>query len=288
MSFPARAIFISAFFFPIACASPIQATDDRGLTVALDQPAQRIIALAPSITELVYAAGAGSKLVGVSEYSDYPEAAKSIPRVGDAAHINIERILFLKPDLIVGWRSGGYSVGLARLEKLGFKVFVMEPLKLDDIPRLLRTLGKYAGTLAAAETAAEDFETRLQWLRKRFSDKRPVTVFYEIWHEPLMTVNGEHLISDVLNVCGGLNIYANARPLTPIISIEDLLVKNPEAIISDVAQGEQWQSYKVISAVRKEHIIFVPPDWLERQSPRILEGARVICERLDAVRNEER
>lgn len=256
--------------------------------VALDQPAQRIIALAPSITELVYAAGAGSKLVGVSEYSDYPEAAKNIPRVGDAAHIDIEHILLLKPDLILGWRSGGHSVELARLEKLGFKVFVMEPLKLADIPRLLRTLGKFAGTRAAAETAAEDFENRLQWLRKRFSDKRPVTVFYEIWHEPLMTVNREHLISDVLNVCGGVNIYANARPLTPIISIEDLLVKNPEAIISDVARGEQWQSIKVLSAVRKKHIIFVPPEWLERQSPRIAEGAREICERLDAVRNEER
>ncbi|HVS27648.1 MAG TPA: cobalamin-binding protein [Burkholderiales bacterium] len=254
----------------------------------LDQPVQRIIALAPFITELVYAAGAGSKLVGASEYSDYPEAANSIPRVGNAAHIDIERILLLKPDLILGWRSGSHAGELARLEKLGFKVFVMEPVKLADIPRLLRTLGKFAGTRAAAEIAAKDFEDQLESLRERFSGKRPVTVFYEIWHQPLMTINGEHIISDVLKLCGGVNVYANVRPLTPIISIEGLLAEDPEAIISGVSQGELWQPFKMLSAVRRERIFFIPPEWLERQSPRILEGAREICERLDTVRKEKR
>lgn len=288
----AFARFAGALFFLTLISSPagaatVSITDDRGKTVSLEQPAQRFIALAPSITELVYAAGAGFKLVGASEYSDYPEAAKNIPRVGNAAHADIERILSLRPDLILAWRSGNHAGEIEKLEQLGLKVFVMEPLRLSDIPRLLRVLGQYAGTPGVADTAARNFEDGLEFLRKAYGGKRPVTVFYEIWHEPLMTVNGEHMISDVLRLCGGVNVFAGVRALTPIVSLESLLAADPQAIISGVSQDMQWRQFGMLGAVRHHRIYFVPAEWMERQSPRMLDGAREICKRLESIRGSK-
>ncbi|MGH8711519.1 MAG: cobalamin-binding protein, partial [Burkholderiales bacterium] len=271
-------------FAALAAASPIVVNDDRGKTLALEAPARRIVALAPNITELAYAAGAGGKLVGVSGYSDYPQEAKNIVRVGDAMHADIERIAMLKPDLVLAWKSGNHAGDIGKLEKFGIKVFVMEPAKLPDIPRLLRSIGKLADTSAAAETAAEDFERKLETLRKRYSTKRPISVFYEIWNEPLMTVNGTHMISDVLRLCGGTNAFATARMLTPVISAESLVAADPEVIISGSSKLENWQRYKMLGAVRNHQVFFVQPDLLERQSPRILEGASEVCKQLDNVR----
>lgn len=271
----------------LAAASPIGVIDDRGKTLTLDAPAQRIVALAPYITELAYAAGAGSKLVGVCAYSDYPQQAKNIIRVGDATHVDIERIAMLKPDLILAWKTGNHAGDIGKLEEFGFKVFVMEPARLRDIQRLLRSIGKLAETSAAAEAAAGDFERKLETLRERYSRKRPVTVFYEIWNEPLMTVNGAHMISDVLRLCGGVNAFARARMLTPVISPEGLVAADPEVIISGYSKLENWRRFKMLSAVRNHRVFFVQPELLERQSPRILEGAGEVCERLDKVRQAD-
>jgi iron complex transport system substrate-binding protein len=271
----------------LAAASPIGVSDDRGKTLTLEAPARRIVALAPSITELAFAAGAGAKLVGVSEYSDYPQQAKNIIRVGDATHADIERIAMLKPDLVLAWKSGNHTGDIGKLEEFGFKVFVMEPEKLTDIPRLLRSIGKLAGTSATAGTAAGDFERKMETLMVRYSRGRPVKVFYEIWHEPLMTVNGAHMISGVLRLCGSDNVFATARMLTPVISPEGLVAADPEVIISGYSKLENWQRFKMLSAVRNHRVFFVQPELLERQSPRILEGAGEVCERLDKVRQAD-
>jgi iron complex transport system substrate-binding protein len=271
----------------LAAASPIGVSDDRGRTLTLEAPARRIVALAPSITELAYAAGAGAKLVGVSEYSDYPQQAKNIIRVGDATHADIERIAMLKPDLILAWKSGNHAGDISKLEKLGFKVFVMEPEKLTDIPRLLRSIGKLAETSATAGAAAGDFERKMESLMARYSRKRPVKVFYEIWHEPLMTVNGAHMTSDVLRLCGSDNAFATARMLTPVISPEGLVAADPEVIISGYSKPENWQRFKMLSAVRNHRVFFVQPELLERQSPRILEGASEVCKRVEQVRQAD-
>ena len=271
----------------LAAASPIVVSDDRGKTLALETPARRIVALAPYITELAYAAGAGDKLVGVSDYSDYPQEAKNIIRVGDAMHADIERIAMLKPDLVLAWKSGNHAGDIGKLEKFGIKVFVMEPAKLPDIPRLLRSIGKLAETSAVAEAAAGDFERKLEALRKHYGRKRPVNVFFEIWNEPLMTVNGAHMISDVLRLCGGANTFATARMLTPVISAEGLVAADPEVIISSVLQDGEWRRFEMLDAVRNHRVFFVQPDLLERQSPRILEGASEVCKQLDKVRQAD-
>ena len=284
--FTAIAATCSAFDV-LAAASPIVISDDRGKTLTLEGPARRIVALAPYITELIFAAGAGGKLVGVSEYSDYPYEAKNMVRVGDAMRADIERIVMLKPDLVLAWKSGNHAGDISKLEKFGTKVFVMEPTKLTDIPRLLRSIGKLAETSAAAGVAAEDFERRVEALRQRYSRKRPVSVFYEIWNEPLMTVNGTHMISNVLLLCGGANAFAAARVLTPVISAESLVAADPEVIISSVSQDGEWRRFEMLGAVRNHRVFFVQPELLERQSPRILEGASEVCKRLDNVRQAD-
>lgn len=273
-----------------AGAVHVSAQDDRGVTVSLSQPARRIISLAPHATELVFAAGAGAYLVGVTAFSDYPPAAKRIQSLGDSGKVDVERILALKPDLVVGWQSGNHSGDLAQLERLGVNLFVTEPRHLPDIPRLLRAIGLLAGTEAVATRAAAGFEQRMAGLMKKYGSRRRVSVFYQIWDAPLMTVNGEHLINDVIELCGGQNVFAGLSSLTPAVSMESVVTLNPEVIIASggLYQNEQvwknWRRFPSMSAVSRGRLYFIHPDLIQRQTPRILEGAQRLCEQLDRAR----
>ena len=277
-----------------AWGAEITATDDRGRTVTLPAPAQRIVAMAPSITELAYAAGAGARLVGVARYSDYPAAAKAVPQVGDASRIDLERVLSLKPDLVIGWKSGNQVADVDRLEKLGFKVYVVEPATLAAIPQLLRAVGSLAGTGAIAQIAADEFERSIAALRERYGARSKVRVFYEIWHTPLMTVNGRHMINDVIGLCGGSNIFAGLPTLTPVVSLEGVIALQPEVVLggsSATAPDEfaaQWRSYQGFEKLRNVNAMFVDPDHIQRQTPRILEGAQTVCEHLEKIRANRR
>ena len=268
----------------------IGAVDDRGVRVELPAPAQRIVALAPSITELVFAAGGGAQLVGVPRFSDFPAVAKTITQIGDASRIDLERVLSLKPDLVVGWKTGNHAADFERLEQLGFAVFVAEPGTLEAIPRLLRTLGMLAGSAAGAEQAASDFERGIAALNARYAARSRVKVFYEIWHQPLMTVNGKHMISDVIGLCGGSNVFAAAPTLTPVISIESVLAAQPEVVLggsSATTPGEfaaPWVRNQAYAGLRQVRAMYVDPDYIQRQTPRILQGAQAVCEHLEAVR----
>lgn len=270
-------------------ASAAEFRDDRGVAVGLSAPAARIVALSPHLTELVFAAGAGDRLVGVARFSDYPQPARDLPRIGDAARVDLERILALNPDLTLAWESGNQRSDIARLESLGLRVFVTEPKRLRDIARLLRAIGRIAGTCDAAERAARDFEREIDALRMRYGAASPVRVFYEIWHRPLLTVNGGHLISDVIGLCGGKNVFSDLPSLTPAVSLEAVLAARPQAIIggsSAVTPEEfaaQWRRHPV-AEVREWPVFFVHPDEIQRQTPRIVEGAKKICAALDKVR----
>lgn len=272
----------------------ISVTDDRDRTVSLPTPAQRIVALAPSLTELAYAAGAGARLVGVARYSDYPAAAKGVPQVGDASRIDLERVLSLQPDLIIGWKSGNQVADIERLESLGFNVFVIEPATLAAIPKLLRAVGALAGTGAVAQIAADEFERRIAALRERFGARPKVRVFYEIWHTPLMTVNGRHMINDVIRLCGGINVFAGIPTLTPVVSLESVMALEPEVVLGGSSAtvpdefAAQWRSYQRFVKLRNVNAMFVDPDHIQRQTPRILEGAQTVCEHLEQIRSNRR
>lgn len=249
----------------------------------LNAPARRIVSLAPHVTELIFAAGGGDRLVGVTSFSDYPEDARKIPQVGDFGKIDAERILALKPDLVIGWQSGNSAADIATLERLGIPVFLTEPRRLDDIPRLLETVGELVGVRQAAAQAAARFRGELAELRRHYGSRPPVRVFYEIWHDPLITINGEHLISDVIALCGGRNVLAGAGSLTPTVSAESVLAEDPKAIIAG-GTLEGWRRYPRLAAVRRGHLFFIHPDLIQRPTPRILDGARRMCEQLESVR----
>lgn len=272
-----------------ASAASVQLKDDRGVTVDLPARPARIVALSPHLAEIVFAAGAGAQLAAVVRYSDYPEAAARLPRVGDASRIDLERVIALKPDLILGWKSGNPAADLERLERLGFALFVTEPARLSDIARLLRAVGVLAGTQADAASAAAVFESDLDLLRARYSVRTPVRVFYEIWHRPLLTVNRAHLISDVIALCGGYNVFADAAVLTPSVSLEAVLAARPQVIlggssaIRPEALSSEWRQAP-IAALRRLPVRYVPADLIQRQTPRIAQGARAVCEHLEEVR----
>lgn len=278
----------------VARSAGVAVVDDRGNRVALLAPAQRIIALAPSITELVYAAGAGGRLVGVARYSDYPAAAKDIQHIGDASRIDLERVLSLKPDLIIGWISGNQAADIERLEQLGFTIHMVEPATLAAIPRLLRVIGTLAGTSASAQGAADEFERGVAALRERYRAHAEVRVFYEIWHQPLMTVNGRHMISDVIRLCGGSNIFAQLATLTPVVSLEAVIAAQPEVVLGGSSAttadefAAQWRGYEGFAGLRDVRAIYVDPDRIQRQTPRILEGARTVCGYLERFREGRR
>ena len=293
LSFPLFifSLVLHASFNAVADA-PFTLTDDRGRSVRLNHFARRIISLSPNITELVFAAGAGDKLVGVSSYSDYPDVAKSIPGIGDSSSLDLERIVVLKPDLVIAWNSGNKVADIDKLERLGLTVFITEATKLEDIPRLLRKIGKLAGTLAIAELAASAFEAELRKIKQRYRSRQQVEVLYLIWHRPLMTVSDNHIISDIINICGGINVFAAAPSLTLVISAESILGADPQIIISsmplvspETGRRELWQRFPHIRAVRNNHLFFVHPDLIHRQTPRMLQAAKTVCEQLESARS---
>lgn len=268
----------------------VSLVDATGTRVTLVAPAQRIISLAPHITELLYAAGAGGRVVGATSYSDYPAAARALPRVGSYAHIDLEAVLALRPDLVVAWKSGNNAAQLERLRALGVAVYVSEPRRLDDIPTDIEHLGALAGSEGSAHAAAQQFRQRHAHLAKRYAKRPPVTVFYEIWNPPLMTINGEQIISDVLRLCGGVNLFADLPVLAPTVDVEAVIQKNPEAIFMgdrrnrSANQDHHWQRWKQMRAVQAGNLFWIPPDLMQRQTPRILQGAEMLCADLERAR----
>ncbi|HFC53615.1 MAG TPA: cobalamin-binding protein, partial [Gammaproteobacteria bacterium] len=198
----------------------VQVRDALGNMVTLPRPAERIVSLAPHLTENLFAAGAGPKLVGTVQSCDYPPAAQQIPRVGGHAGLDLESIVSLDPDLIVAWASGNRREDIGRLRRLGFTIYLSEPRQLDDIPDEIEKLGELAATVPTARRSARDLRSRLRQLRHRYSALRPVRIFYQLWHQPLMTVNGEQIISKAMALCGGRNIFAGLPALAPSVTVE--------------------------------------------------------------------
>ena len=268
----------------------IGVVDDSGQPVVLQHPATRIVSLAPHITELLFAAGAGNAVVGVSEHSDYPAAARTLPRVGGGSGVDLEAVLGLRPELVVAWGSGSPPGLLQRLRQLGVPVFVSEPRVMHDIATSLERLGRLAGQGAAASRAVQRFEERLRQLRERYAGRPPVRVFYQVWQQPLLTINGDHLVSDVIRLCGGVNVFGDLPELAPQVSVESVLQRDPQVIIAGGdapdarSLADWWQRWNGISAVQGGHLYTIPQELLERHTPRILDGAGLMCERLESVR----
>ncbi len=275
-----------------ACAAQaeVRVTDDYGNAVVLAAPARRVVSLAPHLTELMYAAGAGERMVGALQYSDFPPAAKRLPRVGSEASIDLEALVALRPDLVIAWPNAGSARAVERIAALGIPVFRSEPRELEDIARTLETLGRLAGTDAAAAAAARAFRARAGDIARPPASRAPVRVFYQVWDRPLITVSGDHVISKAMRLCGGENVMADLPALAPEIDRERVLRADPEAIVASGADGarpawlDAWRAFPELAAVRGDNLYAIRPELLQRHTPRLLDGADELCRILDAVR----
>jgi iron complex transport system substrate-binding protein len=273
----------------MATAQVVSGTDDTGHAITLPRPAQRVITLGPHLTEQVFALGAGAQVVGVSRFSNFPPAAQSLPVVGDAVAIHHEQIATLKPDLILVWRTGFPERARAPLKALGVPVFESEIRSVDELARSLRTLGILLGHAEAGEAQARQLEQAWSRLQADYAGRKPVRVFYQLWHQPLMTVNREHLISQAIAACGGVNVFGELPALTPTVSWEAAVQRAPQVIAmagaaSDHPELGQWPRFPTVEAVREKRFALIDGDLIGRMGPRFVQGARRLCEAIDRAR----
>lgn len=284
-----RIIALLAFFISTAQAA-VSAVDSEGRKVTLKAPAQRIVSLAPHVTEQLFAAGAGGRIVGASEYSDYPEEAKRLPRVASSGAVNLEAVLALKPDLVVAWKLEATAATLARLESLGLPVFYSEPRRLAQIPELIEALGALAGTGAVATPLARSLRDELTRLGAEYRARRPVTIFYQISERPLMTLGGGQFVSDAITLCGGRNIFAAETIMAPMVNIESVVAADPEAIFTarpdpaDTGWQASWRRFPRLRAVEADNLYTVPVNEMHRHGPRAIATTRLLCRHIDEAR----
>jgi iron complex transport system substrate-binding protein len=274
-----------------AYAAPVTVKDDTGLTVTLPTPASRIVTLSPSVVEVTYAAGAGDKIVATVEYSDYPASALKIPRVGGHSKIDLEAVIAAKPDLVIAWQSGNSPSAIEKIRQLGIPVYISQPHKMVDIPGEIERIGTLAGTTHIAKKAAQDFRTRYNTLANKYRNRSPVTVFYQVWQNPLITIGGQQIMSDAVSLCQGQNIFADLKPLAPRVSFEAVIAANPEAIITSGMADQNpemldtWKKWPNLTATQRNNFFFVQSDLMNRSGPRILDGTQILCDALQTARN---
>lgn len=280
--------FMSMLF--VSCGyAEIRVLDDVGRSIVLDKPAQRIISLAPHATELLYVAGGEKQIIAAVDFSDYPEQAKQLPRVGSYEKLDIEAILALQPDLVIAWQSGNPIEEFNHLIQLGLNVFITEARSFEDVAGNIRKFGQLLDMQQVANQQADDYLKQLAHLRQDYAGRTPVRVFYQVWNDPLFTVNGKHLINKVIELCGGVNVFSELAVLAPRISVESVIEKNPDVIIAGLNEQRHdwlggWQKWTGMNAVKNGHVYGVNADLIVRHTPRILQGARQVCEAIDKVR----
>jgi len=270
----------------------ITVRDDDGNVITLAKPAQRIVAMSPHVTELLFAAGGGERIVGAVTYSDYPEAAKKIPRIGTNRQIDMERVIAMKPDLIVAWMHGSSERQIDTLRQLGIPIFHSEPLKLDGIADNVQRLGQLLGTENVAQPAAAQIRAQFASLTKQYASRPPVRMFYQVWDKPLYTLSGGSIVTDAMRVCGGVNIFADLKVTAPVVSIEGVLQADPEAIFGtaekDYGGVTLWKQYTTMKAVRNGNLFTLDGELLNRAGPRMVDGTRAMCEMLEQARQRRK
>jgi iron complex transport system substrate-binding protein len=288
----ARCVVVAclAFAAGVSHAESLTVTDDAGRRVTLPQVPQKIISIAPGATEMLFAAGAGSRVIATVEFSDEPAEAREVPRIGDSNAIDVERVVALRPDVVVVW-DGGSSVGqVAQLERLGIPLYREKVRRLSELAPSLRRLGALADTGAVAERAARDIETRLAGLASQFGGRSPITVLLQVWNRPIYTVGGSQMMTDSLHLCGARNIFADLKIQGPAVDMEAIIARNPEVIVAVAPPGvahewlEEWKRFTSLRAVRNDALIPFEDQRLSRLGPSAVGGTEALCKAIDAKR----
>ena len=283
----AKLLFLGLLSQPVSATITLSQANGESLT--LPAPSKRIVTLAPNLAELVFAAGAGDHLQAVVEYSDYPAQVSQIPRVGNAFRIDLERVVELKPDLVIGWKSGNPQTALQKLTQLGLTVWQIEITRPEEIADAVENIARAAGTLTRGTEVASHLRKRLGLLKRQNAGKTPVDFFYQIATHPLYTINGQHIISYSLEICGGRNVFANLPTLAPQVSRESVILANPRAIIAPkMAEYPQalkvWEDWPQLQAVHNQALFYLPADEISRAAPRLLDSIELACTLLDKIR----
>jgi len=269
---------------PLAAARAV--TDDGGRSVTLPAAPLRIASLSPGATEMLFAAGAGSEVVATVEYSDVPAEARRVPRLGDAVAIDLERLVRIRPDVVVAWPSGGNPAQREKIARLGIPVYEQEARRLADLAGSVRRLGALAGTAAQAEVAARGIEARLAALARTYgggTQGAHPRVLLEVWNRPLYTVGGRHLMTDALELCGARNVFADLPEPAPVVDIEAVIARDPDVIVAAGPPGESaawltdWKRFGTLQAVRNGRLIAFEDQALSRLGPSVLDATEALC-----------
>lgn len=288
------ALAISLLLLKAFTVQAVSVRDDSGRIVKLAHPANRVITLAPNLTEILFDIGAGHDVVATVQFSNYPAAAKHIPRIGSSDSINLEAVLKYRPQLVIAWLSGNNRSQLRAIERLGIPVYRSQAHSLEGIASTLVRLGKLLGEQHKAMALAAKMRAGISQLRQRYAGRKPITGFYQIWNQPIYTINGKHVISYIMHLCGVQNVFTNAPFLAPMVSRESVLAKDPEMMISGGSSRvgshslTPWKSWPQLIAVRAKNLFYINADIIQRDTPRILEGARVLCRDADIARKHLR
>jgi iron complex transport system substrate-binding protein len=284
-----RAACAALLLFCASASAELKAIDDTGNTVVLLQPAQRIVSLAPHITEQLFAIGAGERIVATTEYADYPAAAQKIPRVARINNVDLERVAAARPDLIIIWGSGFSPAVVEALKRLGPPVYVNEPGAIESIATSIERLGVLVGH-PEANVVAATFRSRIAALRTQYAQRKQIGVFYQIWSEPLMTLGGRHVLSEAIRVCGGRNVFEELAPIAPQVSKEAVVAARPEIIVTAEPDArpsdalEIWRRFPQIPAVAHDQLVTLDANRINRHTPRMVEELALLCAQIDAAR----
>lgn len=289
-----KKLMLALAFASGAAQASITVIDDTGSRVTLAQPAQRVISMAPHVTELLFAAGGGKRIVGAINYSDFPAEAKGIPTIGSNSQLDMERVIALKPDLVIVWDSGTTARQAQQLASLGVPVFRSEPRRFEQVASSIVRFGQLLGTEAVAARAAAAYRDDIARLQQRYGSQPQVAVFYQVWDRPIYTLNGNQIVSDAIRTCGGRNVFAGLQAVAPEVSVEAVIAQDPEAIVGDMPHGQEdagiaiWKPYRAITAVKRGNLFTVNGELLTRPGPRTVQGAAELCEKLEQARQRRR
>lgn len=283
-----RVAAVACALLAAAAATAATVVDDSGRSVTLARPAQRIVSLAPHLTEQLFEVGAGDRIVGTTDFADYPDAARAIPRVARAHQVDLERVAAARPDLILVWGSGYPPATIEALRRLNVPLFVSEPKSLEAIATSMERLASLAGVDGAG--AAKRFRDEIAALRARHAGRPPVTVFYQVWDQPLMTLSGRHVVSEALRVCGARNVFEDLAPVAPQVSVEAVLAADPQMIVAAEPNGvpspalERWKRYPTLRAVATGQLVTLDADRINRHGPRLPSEVARLCDAVERAR----
>jgi iron complex transport system substrate-binding protein len=290
-SFRGAAIRALALLLLAVAAEARTVVDDLGRQVSVPQVPLRIVSLAPGATEMLFAAGAGSQVIATVEYSDEPPAARQVARIGDVAAVDMERLVALRPDVVVSWAGGGNPAQREKIQGLHIPIYEQQVARLADIPAAVRRLGALAGTPAVADRAAHDMEARLAALTATYGGgarPRP-SVLLQVWNRPIYTVGGRHLMSDALTLCGARNVFADLPEAGPVVDTESVIARDPDIIIAAAPTGEgaawvaDWKRLGSLAAVRNGRVVAFEDQALSRLGPSVIGATEALCKTLAAV-----